>query len=132
MERHAVKVAGIGFRGAADLASLQDALQKALTEAGFSGLDAIVTEAAKSREKVFRELAQVMGLPGLGVTQSDLAQMITPTQSQRIVDQFGTGSLAEAAALAAAGPDARLVARRVVSGDGMATAAIAHSQEQGA
>ncbi|NNK15876.1 MAG: precorrin methylase, partial [Sulfitobacter sp.] len=37
------------------------------------------------------------------------------------------GSLAEAAALAAAGPNARLVAARVVSGDGMATAAIAES-----
>ena len=86
-----------------------------------------MTEAAKSREKVFRELAQLLGVPGLGVSQTDLAQMITPTQSQRIQDKFGTGSLAEAAALAAAGPNAVLVAARVVSGDGKATAAIAQS-----
>lgn len=122
-----MRVVGIGFRAAADLASLQDALQKVLASAGGGGIDALVTEAAKSREKVFRELAQVMCVPGLGVPTRDLSQMITPTQSARIQDRFGTGSLAEAAALAAAGPTARLVAQRVVSGDGMATAALAES-----
>ncbi|KIN76258.1 cobalamin biosynthesis protein [Sulfitobacter mediterraneus] len=122
-----MRVAGIGFRGAAGLASLQDALQRALDAAGGGTLDALVSEAAKSREPAFRELAQLLHLPGLGVTQSDLEQMITPTQSQRIQDRFGTGSLAEAAALAAAGPKAQLVVQRVISGDGMATAAIAES-----
>lgn len=120
----AVRVVGIGFRGAADLASLQDALQRVLEQSPGS-IDALITESAKSRAKVFRELAQVMALPGLGVTVKDLGQMMTPTQSARIQDSFGTGSLAEAAALAGAGPKARLVAQRVVSGDGMATAALA-------
>ncbi|MCZ4257991.1 cobalamin biosynthesis protein [Sulfitobacter sp. G21635-S1] len=122
-----MRVVGIGFRAAADLASLQDALQQVLDAAGGGGIDAVVTEAAKAREKVFREFAQVLGLPGLGITAQDLGQMITPTQSERMQDRFGTGSLAEAAALAAAGPQARLVAQRVVSGDGMATAALAES-----
>jgi len=125
-----MRVIGIGFRAAADLASLQDAMRLALDGAGSPKIDALVTEAAKSREKVFRELAQLLGLPGLGITQTDLQEMITPTQSQRIQDRFGTGSLAEAAALVAAGPNARLVAPRVVSGDGRATAAIAESQEE--
>lgn len=118
---------GIGFRSGADLASLQDALQRALISAGHPKIDAVVTEAAKSRAQVFQEFAQTLGVPGLGIRLEDLQQMITPTQSQRIQDQFGTGSLAEAAALAAAGPQARLVAERVVSGDGKATAAIAQS-----
>lgn len=121
-----MRTIGIGFRSAADLSSLQDALQKALA-IGAGGIDAVVTESAKSREKVFRELAEVLKVPGLGITQTDLEQMITPTQSQRIQDRFGTGSLAEAAALAAAGPTARLVVERVISSDGMATAAIAES-----
>ena len=125
MERDPVRVIGLGFRAAADLASLQDALQRALAEAGNPKIDALVTEAAKSREKVFRELAQLMHVPGLGVTRADLEQMITPTQSQRIQDRFGTGSLAEAAALASAGPQARLLGPRVQTQDGMATAAIA-------
>ncbi|APE44947.1 precorrin methylase [Sulfitobacter alexandrii] len=122
-----MKVVGIGFRAAADLASLQDALQQVLDVSDDVRIDAVVTEAAKAREAVFREFAQVLGVPGLGVTVEDLGQMITPTQSERIQDRFGTGSLAEAAALAAAGPQARLVAPRVVSRDGMATAALAES-----
>ena len=40
-------------------------------------------------------------------------------------EQFNTGSLAEAAALVAAGPEARLISGRAVSIDKMATAAIA-------
>ena len=125
-----MRVLGLGFRAAAELASLQDAMRLALEAAGSPKIDALVSEAAKSREKPFQELARLMGIPGLGVTQSDLQQMITPTQSQRIQDKFGTGSLAEAAALAAAGPNARLVVQRVISGDGKATAAIAQNFEE--
>lgn len=121
-----MRVVGFGFRGGADMASLQDALTRVLSEAGGS-IDAIVTESAKARAPAFRDLAQALKLPGLGITAEDLAQMITPTQSERVIDKFGTGSLAEAAALAAAGPEARLVAARVISGDGKATAALAES-----
>ena len=131
MARDAVRVAGIGFRAAADLASLQEALQKALEAAGNAPVDALVTESAKSREAVFQELAQLMRIPGLGIRKDELEQMITPTQSELIQDRFGTGSLCEAAALAAAGPAARLVATRVISADGMATAAIAESGQEG-
>lgn len=119
-----MRMIGIGFRAAATQDSLQDALAQVLAVSE-TPIDAVVTEAAKAREQVFRDFAQALGVPGLGVTQSDLSQMITPTQSQRIQDRFGTGSLAEAAALAAAGPSARLVVRRVTSTDGMATAALA-------
>ena len=102
-----MRMIGVGFRAAATKDSLQDALAQVLagTDPKF---DAVVTEAAKAREDVFRSFAQTLGVPGLGVTQTDLSQMITPTQSQRIQDRFGTGSLAEAAALVAAGPSARL------------------------
>lgn len=126
-----MRVAGLGFRGAADLASLRDALQKALDAAGGGGLDALVTESAKSRAPVFREFAAVMRLPGLGIRTEDVSMMITPTQSERIKDRFGTGSLCEGAALAAAGPGARLLSTRVISDDGKATAAIAESLEEG-
>ena len=119
-----MRVIGFGFRSGADMASLQDALRQVLELTG-GGFDAIVTESAKSRAPAFRDLAQALRVPGLGITAEDLAQMITPTQSERVIDQFGTGSLAEASALAAAGPEARLLTHRVVSGDGMATAALA-------
>lgn len=125
-----MRIVGIGFRGGAAMSSLQDALTRALEASGGGTLDAIVTESAKSRAPVFRELAQALGVPGLGVRAEDMAGMITPSQSQRILDRFGTGSLCEAAALAAVGPEAVLVAARVVSGDGMATAAVADVQKE--
>ena len=120
-----MKIIGIGFRAEADANSLQDALAQLMAAAPDTKFDAIVSEAAKARAPVFRDFALSLGVPGMGVNQSDLAQMITPTQSARIQDKFGTGSLAEAAALAAAGPNARLIVERVVSTDGMATAALA-------
>lgn len=125
MERCLVIFAGIGFRAAASEASLRDALDRALAVAGLAAPDGLATEAAKAREAVFRGFAAQCGVPGLGVSQVDMARVLTQTQSPRILDQFGTGSLAEAAALVATGPGAVLVAARVVSGDGMATAAIA-------
>ncbi|KKK95366.1 hypothetical protein LCGC14_2673510 [marine sediment metagenome] len=94
-----MRMAGIGFRGAASVASLRDALARANPD-GLK-IDALVTEAAKARATVFRDFAQELGVPGLGITTEDLARMITPTQSARIEDRFGTGSLSEAAALAA-------------------------------
>jgi len=121
-----VRVAGIGFRGAATTASLRDALLRAIGDG--PPVQVLATESSKSQATVFRDLAAALSIPGIGISASDLAEIITPTQSQRILDRFGTGSLAEAAALAAAGPQARLVAVRVVSGDTMATAAIAENE----
>lgn len=86
-----MRMAGIGFRGAASVASLRDALARANPD-GLK-IDALVTEAAKARATVFRDFAQELGVPGLGITTEDLARMITPTQSARIEDRFGTGSL---------------------------------------
>jgi cobalt-precorrin 5A hydrolase len=49
----------------------------------------------------------------------------TITQSPRVQALRGVGSVAEAAALAAAGPNARLLGPRAVSACGTATAALA-------
>jgi cobalt-precorrin 5A hydrolase len=105
---------------------LRDALLRAIGDG--PPVQVLATESSKSQATVFRDLAAALSIPGIGISASDLAEIITPTQSQRILDRFGTGSLAEAAALAAAGPQARLVAVRVVSGDTMATAAIAENE----
>ena len=52
------------------------------------------------------------------------------TQSDKVAEHFGTGSVAEAAALAAAGAGARLLGPRAVSADATAVAAIAEGTEQ--
>ena len=121
-----MRVAGIGFRNAATMDSLQDALARAIGDG--LPVQAVATESSKARAPAFREFAAALAIPALEVSASDLARMVTPIQSVRVQNQFGTGSLAEAAALAAAGPNARLVEVRVVSFDNMATAAIADNE----
>ncbi len=111
-----MRVAGLGFRQGASLASLADALDRA------GPADVLATSAAKAQAPEILALAQARGLPLLGVT---IAGVMTPTQSPRVMALYGTGSLAEAAALAALGPGARIVTPRVTSQDRMATAAIA-------
>jgi cobalt-precorrin 5A hydrolase len=117
-----MKVAGFGFRQDVTLAALRDAL---LAAGGLEGLAAIATVSDKADAQALKQLAHECGLPIRAVPAETLAAINTPTRSIRVAERFGTGSVAEAAALAAAGPRARLIATRVVSQDRTATAAIA-------
>ncbi|MGY8668642.1 cobalamin biosynthesis protein [Bradyrhizobium sp. UFLA05-109] len=117
-----MKVAGLGFKRDATLAALREAL---LAAGGVKGLAAVATVSDKADSAALKLLAGEFNLPIMAVSVDVLAGITTPTQSKRIKEKFGTGSVAEAVALAAAGRDARLVATRVVSRDRTATAAIA-------
>lgn len=122
----AVIVAGFGFRVAATEASLADALSGALAHAGQGGpVAALATARDKAASAVFSGFARRAGLPAHAIDAPDLARQRTRTLSAPSLAARGTGSVAEAAALAAAGPGARLLAPRHVSGDGMATCALA-------
>ena len=113
-------VAGFGFRPGATLAALQDALARA---GGTDGVTHLATLAVKAVG--LEPLAQALELPVVALAPEALHGVPTLTRSGRVEEMFGTGSLAEAAALAAAGQGARLRGPRAVSADGMATAAIA-------
>jgi cobalt-precorrin 5A hydrolase len=115
-----VIAAGFGFRAAATADSLADALART---GGAPTL--LATAEDKSRTPAFRSLARRLGLPVLGIDPAALTAQPTLTQSQASRAARGTGSVAEAAALAAAGPGARLLGSRAVSEDGMATCALA-------
>lgn len=96
------------------------------TATGPRPLDALATAARKADSPALQALAARWGLPVIALPDDRLAAQTTPTESARVRAVTGTGSLAEAAALAAAGPGARLLAPRALSPDGQATAAIAH------
>ena len=117
-----MKVAGLGFRRDVTLASLREALVAA---GGREGIAAIATVSDKAESDVLKLLARELGVPIKAVPAEVLAGIATSTQSERIKERFGTGSVAEATALAAAGRRARLISTRAVSEDRMATAAIA-------
>jgi cobalt-precorrin 5A hydrolase len=120
MERGAMIVAGFGFRSQTSLAALQDALAQAGGPDGVTHLATLETKAA-----TLAPLGAAMGLPVIGLPRGVLHNQPTLTRSDRAIAIHGTGSVAEAAALAAAGPGARLRGPRATSADGTATAAIA-------
>lgn len=117
-----MRVAGLGCRRGAPLDALQQALAMAAAQGGAP--DALATIPAREAEA--RALADAMTLPLRLVRVEGIA---TPTRSQRILARYGTGSVAEAAALVAAGPGARITVARMISTCGRATCAIAESGE---
>lgn len=112
-----MRVAGIGCRAGTPAAALRDALTRA--EALGGRAEALATIAARQTEVAALDLplhlVRIAGIP-------------TPTQSPRIIALHRTGSVAEAAALAACGPGARITVPRVTSACGRATAAIAETE----
>lgn len=112
-------VAGFGFRNGADA----DALAAALRATG-GRPDALATAADKAAAPAILALAERLALALRAVALQDLDQP-GAARSPHAPARYHGRSLAEAAALAAAGPGARLIARRVPSPCGLATCALA-------
>ncbi len=120
-------VAGLGFRRNAPASALAEALALAIAQSGGRRPEALASVPKKAADAAMTTLAAGLGLPVLAV---DVAGCETPTQSPRVQGQFATGSLAEAAALRAAGPGARLLGARVASSCGRAVAALAEGAKE--
>ena len=97
-----MRVAGIGFQSTATSQALRAAL------ASVGAVDRVATAVSKAAA-----LAQALGC---AVEGAEVAGVATPTFSQASLDAHGTGSVAEAAALVVAGPNARLLERRKIIG----------------
>lgn len=117
--------AGLGFRAGADVAALRSALIAAGVD--LARIGCLATVADKAGAGVLLELAAELGVPVRAIPPAEMAVQPVLTQSPRVMALRGTGSVAEAAALAAAGPGARLMGPRAVSACGMATAALAEA-----
>ncbi|MEL7515385.1 MAG: cobalamin biosynthesis protein [Pseudomonadota bacterium] len=121
-------VAGFGFRTSVTRSSLADAYAKARGRAHGSA-SVFATAADKATTPAFQRLASDERATVTPVAAGDLIAQPTITQSEPAKTARGTGSVAEAAALAAAGPQARLLAPRAVSDDGKATCALAEGSK---
>lgn len=110
-------VAGIGFRHAASAHEIAELVARALDAAGFDAarLHALATAEDRALDLAFRAAAERFGVPALGLAPGALRAVDArvPTRSSRIEAARGVGSLAEAAALAAAGEEAVLVLPRI-------------------
>lgn len=116
-------VAGFGFRSGATAESLRDAFTRAGGRA-----DRFATLADKAGSAAFQSFAATRAVTT--VDPDAVHEVETLTRSDHSQTTRQTGSVAEACALAAAGPGARLLAPRVISSDRMATCALAESVAQ--
>ena len=120
-------IAGVGCRKGAAATEIEAAIAAALTESGLgaTSLDLIATAKAKEAEPGIAAAAVALGVRLVLVQAADLAvaDARTVTRSERVKQHVGVSSVAEAAALAAGGPSARLLVARIVVGP--ATCALA-------
>jgi cobalt-precorrin 5A hydrolase len=128
----AMIVAGIGCRRGASAADIEAVIAAALDRAGqpATALGAIATSAAKGDEAGIAAAAAARGVPLRLVGERDLAAAgaHAVTRSARVLALTGVPSVAEAAALAAAGSPnatATLVLARIALGP--ATCALAEA-----
>lgn len=116
-------IAGFGFRAAATEDSLRDALALTAT----TEVDAIAAPTDKAHSDALQAFAKAHNLPVLEIDASAMQAVETQTQSAKVREKRGTGSVAEACALAALN-NAALTIPRVVSTDRLATCAIAQGE----
>jgi cobalt-precorrin 5A hydrolase/precorrin-3B C17-methyltransferase len=114
-------VAGIGASTGAPAHAVSDLLEAALGGAGLAR--ASIVEVATLDRKTSEPGLRALGLPLRGFTSDALREVAVPTPSAVVADAVGTPSVAEAAALLAAGPDAELVVHK--QANAVATVALA-------
>lgn len=124
---HACLVLGVGLRAHATSATLRGLWQqaRALLPAPVDGFCALAVLEGKEQHPALADWLGPASVPVLALPVGALHHQPVATQSPRLQARYGTGSVAEAAALAAAGPQAQLLLPRRVALDGSATLAVA-------
>ncbi len=110
-------VAGIGCRSGCPAGEILALLEQALQQAGHPEVSALATSDHKREEQGIIEAAATLNKPLHFISLEGLmgAEAMLRTVSETVAAHTGFPSIAEAAALAAAGPDARLLLPRIHS-----------------
>ncbi|MBL8570554.1 MAG: cobalamin biosynthesis protein [Phreatobacter sp.] len=112
--------AGIGLRPGTDEKDIRACLDLALArlDLAMDSIGCLATAAARAAEPGLTRLAMALGVPVVAIPDEALRgeDAGCATRSTRVVALYGVGSVAEAAALAAAGPRANLVLPRISLG----------------
>jgi cobalt-precorrin 5A hydrolase len=112
-------VAGIGCGRGTSAEDIVSLIAVALSDFGIAqkNLTAIATESSKADERGIADAAQSLSIPVLRCQMADLGRVADQvlTRSLRVQEIKGVPSVAEASALVAAGPNARLLGARVAA-----------------
>ncbi|MFC1458960.1 cobalamin biosynthesis protein [Microvirga arabica] len=123
-------VAGVGLRHSVKADEIVALVEQALEHASLArdDLTKLATVEALSILPAFTEAARRLDVPVTPVAQDALSASAphVRTKSARSIAAHGVGSVAEAAALAAAGPHPRLILERITSAS--ATCALARPE----
>ena len=123
-------VAGVGFRRAVEADEIVTLVERALDQAALAitDLNKLATIELLASLPAFMEAARRLDAVATPVAQAALLTTApqVPTQSARSIAAHGVGSVAEAAALAAAGPHPQLILERIASAS--ATCALARPE----
>lgn len=113
-------VAGVGFRRGVVAKEIVQTVERALAQAalGCNELSFLATAASRAAEPGLVAAARILGVEVEPVPADSLAKAGSRvvTRSERVLALHGVGSVAESAALSAAGPRSRLVVQRISSG----------------
>ena len=120
-------VIGAGASRDADPEALAATVRRALDDTGRSPecVSAVATIDLKADEAAIVELARALRVPLVTFPAGVLSRVDVPNPSEVVAAAVGSSSVAEAAALAAAGPGGTLVGEKMVSGHRDSTVAIA-------
>ncbi|MCB8820792.1 cobalamin biosynthesis protein [Microvirga rosea] len=112
-------VAGVGFKRSADADEIVRLVNEALSRATARGavLDKIATIEPLATLPAFKEAARRLSVPPVHITEAALMGVgpRVRTHTARSMAAHGVGSVAEAAALAAGGPESQLILERIAS-----------------
>jgi cobalt-precorrin 5A hydrolase len=122
-------VAGLGFRTACTAEELVALIERVGGAAGVR-IAALAVPDVKADASALARAAASLALEVRSVSRDALiaVQPLCPSRSAAVLDAVGVASVAEACALAAAGPGARLLAPKTASG--AATCALAASSSE--
>ena len=112
-------VAGIGCGRETSSEDIVSLIFVALSNFGIAqeNLTAIATETSKAHERGIASAARSLSIPIVRCPVADLGRVADQvlTRSSRVQEIMGVPSIAEASALVAAGPNARLLGARVAA-----------------
>lgn len=125
---------GIGCRRNASVDDIERLIAEALAAAALEAesIGVVATERTKAEEPGIIEAARRLGCPLMGIVANELAHVShgAVTNSDRVQRLKGVPSIAETAALAAAGAHARLILPRIANAT--ATCALAEGDGKAA